>query len=815
MSEDRLEKALQSMKGEDVSPEKLSESKARVWEKLGQPGLALCSEFQAEFRDYLDGRLAASRRLLVEDHLGRCPSCRAKLAEEKGERSVIPMPKRRAAWWPTWGTWAAAAAVVLIALYAGRDRIDSLLAPHGPRATVASLTGGLYLVSEGTLQAGSPIGENAVIRTGPGSHAVLRLHDGSTVDVNERTELSVHGAWSGQSIRLQSGDVIVHATKQHRGHLRVETRDSVASVRGTIFAVSAGFGGTLVSVVEGSVAVTQPGSEVLLSPGQQAASNPALTSSVQDAIAWSPDAETYLAILGSFVKIEKQMAGLPSPMLRTQSTLLQYVPANMVVYGAVPNLSGTIDQAVSLAEQQSAENPAFSQWWNSGAGQALKGLTGRVQTLAPLFGDEIVYGVCMNRPDTVQTIPILLAEVRQGKSAELAAALDNLGLKTNGTPMYRLSDTLMAASNSPANLQWLVEHMGEGAGSPFALEIAERYQDGAAWLLGIDTDTLFAVTGASQNQFVNEQRVKHLFMEQKKSQGVEENEMTISFKGPRTGLASILASTGSGGAAEYLSTDSIMAVYASTREPKQLFDEFVAQLSRISPTFMNNLADAEAKLGFSFSNDLTRAFGTESAFAIQGISTTGPVWTMAALVNDAPVLDGTIRKLATLINSEFEKASRPERLTIEQEVVDGRTWETMKCSTQTVAITWTYDRGYLVAGSDRGVATRAVATRNGGLPLVWSPEFQQQFSASSGVHPSGFAWLNTRGTLGSLASLIPNSPLQKLVAERDPILVTFSGTMEQIRAVSRTRLSGMVLNTLLMQGLERTNAGIQPANGTY
>ena len=70
------------------------------------------------------------------------------------------------------------------------------------------------------------------------------------------------------------------AAKQRRGHLRVLTRDSIASVKGTVFAVSAGLGGSVVSVVEGSVAVSQPGREVLLSPGQQAASNPALASSV-------------------------------------------------------------------------------------------------------------------------------------------------------------------------------------------------------------------------------------------------------------------------------------------------------------------------------------------------------------------------------------------------------------------------------------------------------------------------------------------------------------------------------------------------------
>ena len=188
--------------------------------------------------------------------------------------------------------------------------MDTLLALGGPRATVASVSGKLYRVPQGVLKPGATIGEDEVVRTGPGSRAVLTLADGSLVDVNERTELSVHAAWSGKVVHLQRGDVIIQAAKQRHGYLRVQTRDSLASVKGTVFAVSSGISGSLVSVVEGSVAVAQLGSETLLSPGEQAASNQALVSSVQEAVSWSPDAETYLGILASLAHIEKQIAGL-------------------------------------------------------------------------------------------------------------------------------------------------------------------------------------------------------------------------------------------------------------------------------------------------------------------------------------------------------------------------------------------------------------------------------------------------------------------------------------------------------------------------
>ena len=811
MSEDRLDKALEAMKGEQATPEELARAHDSAWEKLGT-GI-LCVEFERQIRGYLDGQLEVNHRLLMEDHLSRCPKCRAKLAEQRGDRKVAVMPDRRIARWPRWGTWAAAAALLLAALYAGRTQIETLLAPGGPRATVASVTGHLHRVPQGLLQAGAEIGDEEIIRTGPDSRAVLRLADGSTVEVNERSELSVHVTWRGKVVRLRRGDVIVQAARQHRGFLQVQTRDSLASVKGTIFSMSTGLAGSVVSVVEGSVAVSRAGSETVLSPGEQAASNPALASSVADAVSWSPDAETYLGILASLSHIETQLAQSPSPLLRTQSSLLERIPAQMVVYGAVPNFSGTVNQALQLAEQQAAENPFFGQWWNSGAGEELKRLIGRIQTMAPLFGDEIVYGMCAGPSGTGSMIPVLLAEVRQGKSAELKAALDSLGTGL-AAPAYHLTDTLLAASNSTVNLQWLQDHMGGGAGTAFAGEIAARYRDGAAWLLGIDMDTIASLSGADRNEFVQTQRPKHLFLEQRSYQGTEENELTVSFNGPRTGLASVLAAGGSGGAAEYLTSGAIAAVYVSTREPQQLFQELTGLIdSSVGPSFQENLAEAEAKLGINFANDFAASVGTESAFGLEGFSTTGPVWVLAALVNDPATLEAFFGKLADQYNAHLAEGGQTPQISILHETLDGRTWTTMDlATTPPVSITWTYDSGYLVAGSSRAAVARALSTRNGGSSLVWSSAFQQQLPSSAGLHPSGFAWLNTKGAFEGLGSLVSNPLIQKLVAERDPILVALSGTTEQIRAFSRTRLSGMVVNMMLMQGLGRARAESQTAH---
>ena len=134
--------------------------------------------------------------MLVEDHLHSCVACRR---EYSGVRNtpVIPISRpiaRRLG-------WAAAAAVLIGALaisgYALSPRIDRAMAPSGARGTVASVAGTLVLVSESAtmpLAIGAEIAEGQEIRTGKGSRAVIRLRDGSRVEMDERSDLELQRA---------------------------------------------------------------------------------------------------------------------------------------------------------------------------------------------------------------------------------------------------------------------------------------------------------------------------------------------------------------------------------------------------------------------------------------------------------------------------------------------------------------------------------------------------------------------------------------------------------------------------------------------
>src|SRR3954452_7624866 len=810
MSEDRLERALQEMRDEAVDTEILDAARARVWDTMTTAAGSGCAEFRPDLRAYLGGTLAAGRRVLLEDHIRRCPACRASIAEMKGERRVIAMPQRVSSRWRRWGSLAAAAALFLSVLYLGRDTIDAWMAPGGPRATVVSASGALYRLPGGALNAGATIGEKELIRTGPGAHAVLRLADGSMVDVNERTELYVTAAWSGQAIHLQRGDIVVKAAKQRRGHLRVLTHDSIASVKGTVFAVSAGMGGSVVSVVEGSVAVNQPGRAVPLRPGDQAASIPALATSVATSVSWSPDAKNYLELLGSLVKIERELANFPAE-LRTKSALLSYVPAGTVVYGTVANPGLTIDRALSLAEEQSAQNTTFGAWWNSETGRLLKQMTDRIQSVNSLLGDEIVF--CATVPALNDPVPIVVARVQPGKRAELSSALDGLFATAGESPAsYSVSDDMVIVSNSPSHLTWALAHQGQGEGSPFAAAITERYERGVGWLIGMDAPplvTMAAGDDAPPVKLEGRMGMKYIFLEQRAPAGAVENEVTFGFQGARTGMGSWLADAGSGGAAEYLPSDALVAGYVSTREPQQLFEEFTAQITKADPDFQRGHTTLDEKLGAGFVQNLASALGTEAAFALTGLSTSGPTWVMTSVANNPSVIDGSLQKVVDTFNAELGRDEQAKRIVLSEESSGGRTWSTLKPGGLPVGITWTYDRGYFVAGSDRGSAERAIATRDGGSQLVWSPEFLAQLPSSSGLHPSAFAWLNAKGALGLLSALTTNPAVKELVAGRDPILVVCDGTAERIHIASRTRISGLIMDVMMLQTLGAPPAGQQ------
>lgn len=795
MSEERLDQALEAMMNEPVPTGEMAAAQERVLRKLMAQAPSLCMEFQADLAAYLKGELPEARRALMDDHLGRCAECRRVYAEAKGERKIVVLPTMAARKpRPVWQRWALAASIGLVALYTGRDQIDAVMAPSGPRATLERVSGQVYGLTDVAMGPGATLSDGQIVRTGAGSHAVLRLADGSAVEMNERSQLFVHAAWSGATVQLDRGDVIVQAAKQRRGHLRVRTRDSEASVKGTVFAVSTGMSGSVVAVVEGSVEVNQPQFNKLLKPGETAGSTTSLHGvTAQEAVAWSADKEKYFALLAEFAKLEKQIAALPTAALRTQATLVKYLPSGAVALGVAPNISGTLDEAVRLAEQRAEQNATFGEWWKSAHGEQVREMISKVQAVMPLLGEEIGFVLAHGPGGDNDRVPMMIAEVNPGQQAAVRQALAPMVEGVN----FGVNDKVVVITDNQAHLLWAMGQLGQGAASEFATDVTQRYTRGVGWMLGLNAQAFHLSSTEKASLLTGGTPLKTLFFEQRTDDGQDENEATLTFAGTRAGIASWLAPAGASGAAEYITSDALVAFSGSTKEPSQMFSEITNLMGSLNPKFKQELAEVQAKTGIDFANDLASALGTDFAVSVENANLPLPGGILAMEVYKPGTLDGTIAKMVDAYNAQVPADYQSRKLSVSQQTIEGRLWMSVKAAGAPMTLYWTYDRGYLVMSADLAVAQRALKTRDGGFTLTRSAAFVRQMPSAAGVHPSGFLWMNMRGALEGLTSVVSNPELKTLAQDRDPILVILNGETERIRVASRTRLTSLILDGML------------------
>jgi len=199
-----LDRAISEIRDETIDTAAVSQAAERVWARVsaesaqaaGDSGaLRTCADFQALIPDWRAGRLAPARAMLVEDHVHSCPVCRKATSPAKQPLMLVP---KRTPIAPVW-KWAVAAALIAGIGVSGYLLSDRLV-PSGPRATVAALEGTLYEVTDGRnvpLARGASIEEAENVRTAMGSGAVVRLRDGSLVEMRERTQVALSERPSG------------------------------------------------------------------------------------------------------------------------------------------------------------------------------------------------------------------------------------------------------------------------------------------------------------------------------------------------------------------------------------------------------------------------------------------------------------------------------------------------------------------------------------------------------------------------------------------------------------------------------------------
>jgi ferric-dicitrate binding protein FerR (iron transport regulator) len=377
-SDAELEQAMAGIRNEQVDDAVVEAAASRVWVKLAAARdgafIGNCSEFQSLIPDFKAGRLDESKVLLLRDHLHECVACR-RVYEGRPAASFAPvtaMPQRAPR---TAFRWAVAAAVVASAgatIWLTMDHTGT-----SGRAVVQAVNGTLFEVTaQGItpLLAGQDLPDGVEVRSAKDSGAVLKLRDGSVVEMRERSGFSTEQSAGDLTIRLLRGSVIVQAAKRNAGHLYVSTADCRVAVTGTIFGVSAGAKGSRVSVIQGEVHVERNNQDSVLHPGGQMVTSPDLDPEpVSEDVAWSRDHERYDSLLKQLAELRSQLKQVAPPGMRYSSNLLPRLPAATALYISIPNLSAYLGEAQDVLDKKLAESPTLRQWWAQNGGRSVEG----------------------------------------------------------------------------------------------------------------------------------------------------------------------------------------------------------------------------------------------------------------------------------------------------------------------------------------------------------------------------------------------------------------------------------------------------------
>lgn len=703
--------------------------KRALLDSMGE-SIQSCSDFQALIPAYRAGSLPEARALLLKDHLHECVACRTVFEGPKPAR----MPVRTQARMPVLRVIAAgiALAAVGVAAWVAVDWL--ILTPRGPNV-VQSASGKLYRVWNQEIAAGGEIPLGAEIRTAKGSGAVVRLRDGSLVEVAERSGFCVSAAGKDLTVHLGQGGIIVQAAKRRSGHVYVVTKDCRVAATGTMFSVSSGPKGSRVSVIEGEVRV----GEKVLHPGEQFSSSPSMTPvSVQEDVAWSRDLVREISVL------QQKMELVRLPELRYSSRLLDLLPAQTAVYVSIPNLGKTVGDSHQVLLERLRESPVLREWWESQAkGKVnLEEMVAKFRNLCDYLGDEVVMGLTLNAAGKPGH-PIFLAEVKRAGFREFLQSL----VPGITNEMVLVRQNVVAVSPDVAALR----KFGTGgfSGTPLHAHIAEAYREGAGLLIGADVQSM----GTAD--------LKHVLIEQKDIAGTTNTRATITFNGPRKGVAALLARPAPIGALEFVSPEATYAAAFAVTDPAGALDE----AWKLQPM---------AKLALS-PGELAGSLGANFAVALDGPLLPTPSWKLALEVYDPDRLQLAIRKLV-----ETKQGAQ-----LSQESVNGRTWHKLVIPD---AKPWgeahyVFVNGYLLAAPNRALLDRAIQYRSTGYTLPRSSGFQALVPRDRYTSFSGMVYYNS---------------------ETKPALITMYG--EPDRIIIATTASAFALNPAGLLGVLKLGA---------
>lgn len=830
-----LDKVTAEIRNQKVDPAAVSAAADRVWARVSAAAGANefqlpsvdriegCADFQSLIPAHLAGKLSEARSLLLVDHTHECIPCRKAMNEARSKRSVTIKPaasKSRFTIQPVIMRWGIAAALV-IGLGLLAIPFVQRFWPYGQfDATVQAAEGQVYQIADtqtASVSTGAKLQQGEKVRTAKDGRAVVRLGDGSLIEMKDRSELYLTKNGNGTTIHLNRGSIVVEAAKQKDGKLFVESGDSLVSVTGTVFSVNNGTKGSRVSVIEGEVNLNHAGSDRVIRPGEQVTTNPAIAMiPVKEEVSWSRKSDQYAAVLNGLASLGNELKKVQQPGVRNSTHLLDLMPENTVVYAALPNMADSIVESHRVIQEKISQNAALRAWWEkeqSGKGQNMDQVVETIRQFGSYLGDEIAVSVSMDdqgRPGE----PIVLAELknsegfRQFLEQEIAKyASDKKGrpeiefvenpaaATASSTDDKReklyvwIQSNLFAASPKLQQLQSVAAVITNGSTSnfsatPFHNRIAQVYQEGAGLVVAANLEKVVANTKTERTKGPDAEKqetalnklgilsVKYFVLDQKDSNGKTHTQASLSFNDAQRGIPSWLAAPGPMGSLEYISPDANVVAGFVVKNPAALVDDLLGVLDGVSPELRKNLDKLQSDHGLNLRNDIAAPLGGEFAFAIDGPILPTPSWKMVFEVNDPAHLQQTLERMVTEVNKQAAYLGK-SGLNWENAELGGRKYYTLKSTDfGMIQVNYTYANGYLIVGPSRALVEKALRSQESGLSLLRSPKFTQGLPADGNANFSAVFYHNIGGlvpaglasTAASTAAQLPSGPQEAVKA---------------------------------------------------
>jgi FecR protein/Putative zinc-finger len=755
-----------------------------------------CDDFQALIPAYLQGYLSSARTTLLEDHTRECVPCRKALKQARhGNQEAIRLQEQRAKADATRYRanvirWAVAAVLVVgLGLFAWPWIQRSLNSLYTLSAIVEAAQGGVYKVTGDKTQAvkaGEKLLSGEHIRTAKSSGAVVKLSDGTLVEMRERSEFSVKDTTAGATINLERGQVIVQAAKQRSDRkLFVQTDDSLVSVTGTIFSVNSGAKGARVSVIEGEVHVDIAGKAQALRAGDQTTTHDSIERvPVREEIAWSRDAGRYIRMLDAIRnQIDQQLA---MPGNRFSTRLLDMVPGDTVLYVAIPNIGETLARANEILQENLRKNDELRGWWEQEQKESKRrqGLNQAIELMREFgsqLGDEIVISAAANPKGSGEPEePVLLAEVKDGGAFRsfLEGQLDKLGSERKHArvvddPMNIASEgkdeffiwitgDLIAVSPRREQLRSLAARMRQGAkpfaSTPFYAQIANLYRDGAGLVIAADLDRIVMQSLRREKDAVAAQQLgvtdlRYFIVEIKEKDGKPYNRAVVSFRENQRGVTSWLAQPGPMGALEFISPDASLVAAFVVKEPTALVDDLLGTLKKADDKGWNELQRFQAEQGIDLRNDLAAPLSGEYAFALDGPVLPTPSWKAVFQVDDQQHLQQTLELIVGKINAEMAEHGK-KGFAWAQAESGGRVFYTLRSLEYGLEVNYTYAYGYFIAAPSRALVENAIKYRESGHTLLGSPKFKATLPEDKQVNFSAMVYQNAGSIIAPVAKAV-------------------------------------------------------------